>query len=108
MGGGSLPNIPMVTTQGDDLQHALLSDLSGMQPFDSEGCLTIGDGEHGYVIYTLEQDGKVSVADGRYDIYAIDAKTGAISLQQKGQSIYGTYILSKASPDKILWLRRNH
>ena len=108
MGGGSLPNIPMATTQGDDLQQTLLSDLSGMQPFDSEGCLTIGDGEHGYVIYTLEQDGKVSVADGRYDIYAIDAKTGAISLQQKGQSIYGTYILSKASPDKILWLRRNH
>ena len=108
MGGGSLPNIPMATTQGDDLQQTLLSDLSGMQPFDSEGCLTIGDGEHGYVTYTLEQDGKVNVADGRYDIYAIDAKTGAISLQQKGQSIYGTYILSKASPDKILWLRRNH
>ncbi len=106
MGGGSIPNIPIQAAHGSSLQQTLLNDMGAMQPFDSKGCLSTGDGSHGYVVYTLGDSAcEVNVAAGQYDIHTVDASTGAITLLRKNQRLEGSFTPPETASDKVFWLK---
>ena len=103
--GGSLPNIPLRASDATPLQQTLLSDLCHMKPMDGEGCLALGGPAVGYLIQA--QEGKVTIAvePGRYEVYAINARTGAITQTTSSATLSGTYA-TEGGQRQIVWLKR--
>ena len=103
--GGSLPNIPIHATNATPLQQTLLADLCQMNPLEATGCLAIGHPERGYLVRT--QDGRASlpVAPGRYDIYAVDAKSGSLTTTGRAVALSGEYA-TDAGAGQIIWLKK--
>lgn len=104
LAGGSLPNIPL-TSQFSPLTSQLLQDVCQMKVVDAEGCLAIGDPRKGYLVYTKTQEGSLPVTSGKYHIYAIDMKTGDITLQQKGVRLQNTFRPDSDKRNQLYWLR---
>lgn len=104
LAGGSLPNIPL-TSQLSPLTSQLLQDVCQMKVVDAEGCLAIGDPRKGYLVYTKTQEGSLPVTSGKYHIYAIDMKTGDITLQQKGARLQNTFRPDSGKGNQLYWLR---
>lgn len=115
LAGGSLPNIPLTShlskatgrraELGNALNSQLLQDVCQMKVVDAEGCLAIGDPRKGYLVYTKTQEGSLPVTSGKYHIYAIDMKTGDITLQQKGVRLQNTFRPDSDKGNQLYWLR---
>ena len=104
MGGGSLPNIPLHAERGK-LQRTLLADLCKMRPMDAEGCLAIGDEETGYLIYGKGGHASLTIRPGRYALYAVQPKTGEVTLAEKATKRDGVYN-AQTELGKIIWLKK--
>lgn len=104
MAGGSLPNIPISTATSDPLQQTMLQDVCQMKPLSGTGCVALGDQQRGYLVYTQTPEASIPVAAGKYHIYAIDTRTGAISLSQKNVRLE-TFQPDNAKADRLYWLR---
>ena len=105
MAGGSLPNIPLKADDGL-LQQTLLSDLCAMQPMDGTDCLAIGEEGKGYLVYAQDSSASILMASGKYDVYDVDAKTGAITKKKATSHRGGSCRVSDLSPNKLIWLKR--
>ena len=103
--GGSLPNIPIRITEATPLQQTLLADLCHMNAMTGQGCLLLGNPALGYLIHTQEGKVETSVEPGQYDMYAINARTGAITSMVSKTTLGGTYT-TETDKGQILWLRR--
>ena len=103
--GGSLPNIPLRASDATPLQQTLLSDLCHMKPMDGEGCLALGGPAVGYLIQAQEGKATIAVESGRYEVYAINARTGAITQTTSSATLSGTYA-TEGGQRQIVWLKR--
>jgi hypothetical protein len=106
LAGGSLPNIPIRPDTTDPDQQALLHDICLMRSLPISDGVAMGSEEYGYLVYPQRGTMEFTVSDGRYHIYAIDAKTGAISLLEKNVSIRSTYRMTPTSSKCLYWLRK--
>ena len=64
------------------------------------------DKAKGSLVYSLGGDISIKLAPGRYDIHAIDAKSGTITTLSKGKKAIEEYTQQGADKGKILWLER--
>lgn len=104
--GGSLPNIPLSAEEGTAHQRKMLSDVCSMAPAEATGCLVLTDKAKGSLVYSLGGDISIKLALGKYDIHAIDAKSGTITTLSKGKKAIEEYTQQGADKGKILWLER--
>ena len=111
MAGGSMASVPLtshhspLTSQGASLSRRLLSDLRLMSPLDGDGCVALGSASTGYLIYTRAEEATLSVAEGKYDVYEVNATTGEITQKQKARRLSGAFSLTATSPNRVFWLR---
>jgi len=105
MAGGSLPNIPLSATEGTPLQQQLLADVCTMTPIEAYNCYALADETHGCLAYTRGGTANVTPAPGKYDIHAIDAKSGTIATLAKGRKLAAAFALPEV-PGMIVWLQR--
>ena len=106
LAGGSLPNIPISTASSQSLQQTLLKDACQMKVVDAEGCLAMGDTRKGYLVYAQTSEANLPIANGKYNIYSIDMKTGDITLQQKGVRLQHAFRPDKSKGSGLYWLRQ--
>ena len=101
MAGGSLANVPIAN---EGVGARLLANAAKMRPADGQGCLTLGDEKTGCVVYCRADKVSANVAAGRYDVYTVDTKTGAIRLLQKGARIDGVFIPAEGGDGRVYYL----
>jgi hypothetical protein len=77
-----------------------------MTPMDGNGCLTIGNHEKGYLIYTQNGDFSTHVVSGKYHVYRIDKRDGTITLVKKSLSMKETFSYQNAGENQVIWLRK--
>ena len=104
MAGGSLPNIPL-NAQRSTLNAQLLKDVCQMKAVDGEGCIALGDGKTGYLVYAQSQKASIPVVTGKYHVYTIDLRTGDITLSQKGVRMSDTFQAVDTKGNNLYWLR---
>ena len=113
MAGGSLPNIPVKGQEtggkgqekSSKLQQAFLKDVCQMSPIESTDCIATGKAGTGYLVYPQGDAPTISVPTGKYQVYTIDMKSGAIKLQQKSVRLQGSFTPKTTSSGQLLWLR---
>ena len=99
MAGGSLANVPIKNV---GLGATLLSAVSRMYPLDGTGCVALGS-DAGYLVYPQEKSVSVPVVTGRYNVYAVDSRTGEVTLKQK-KALLTESFSQDVSLDKVYWL----
>lgn len=99
MAGGSMPNVRI---DSDELRAAVVD----MKPSEGNGCYVLSSPSLGYVLYANGADASAEIAQGKYDVYSIDTRTGAVVLQQRSQTISGTYSLQSSRQGTVLWLKK--
>ncbi|MBQ9676888.1 MAG: pectate lyase [Prevotella sp.] len=104
MAGGSLPNIPL-NAQRSTLNAQLLKDVCQMKAVDGEGCIALGDGKTGYLVYAQSQKASIPVVTGKYHVYTMDLRTGDITLSQKGVRMSDTFQAVDTKGNNLYWLR---
>ena len=102
MAGGSLPNVPL--TADDPMQAQLLRDVCSMDIIPGTDCVALGRPGTGYLVYTLGEGASIAVAPGKYSIYEVNTKTGAVSPVQKSVRLESTYRPGSGS-GKVFWVR---
>jgi hypothetical protein len=106
LAGGSLPNIPIRNNTTDKLQRTFLQDVCRMQPIESQDCVALGDAGTGYLLYPQGDAPTIAVSDGKYQLYTIDMKSGAIRLIQKSVRLSNSYTATTQFSGHLLWLRK--
>ena len=106
MAGGSLPNIPIREKSADKLQKIFLKDVCRMQPVEGKDCVAVGDAATGYLVYPQGDAPTIAVSNGKYRLYTIDTKSGAVKLLQKSVRLNGSYTATNKSAGRLLWLRK--
>lgn len=106
MAGGSLPNIPIRSQEKSaKMQQVFLKDVCQMSPIEGTDCIATGKAGTGYLVYPQGDSPTISVPTGKYQLYVIDMKSGAIKLQQKSIRLQGPFTFKTISTNQILWLR---
>ena len=105
MAGGSLPNIPINGNTADKMQKTFLRDVCQMTPVEGQDCIAIGRQDTGYLIYPQGGKPSIAVPNGRYQVYAIDMKSGAIKLLQKSVRLQGSFTPASTPSGHLFWLR---
>jgi hypothetical protein len=106
MAGGSLPNIPIRSQEeSSKLQQVFLKDVCRMSPIEGTGCIATGSANTGYLVYPQGDISTISVSPGKYQLYTVDMKNGAIRLQQKSVRLQGSFTPKTTSSGQLLWLR---
>jgi len=103
MAGGSLPNIPV--RPADKLQNVFLKEVCLMTPVEGQNCIAIGREGKGYLVYPQGGTPAITVADGKYQVYAIDMKHGDIRLLKKAMRLQGSLPTQDCPEGQLLWLR---
>ncbi len=103
MAGGSLPNIPV--RPADKLQNVFLKEVCLMTPVEGQNCIAIGREGKGYLVYSQGGTPAITVADGKYQVYAIDMKHGDIRLLKKAMRLQGSLPTQDCPEGQLLWLR---
>jgi len=103
MAGGSLPNIPV--RPADKLQNVFLKEVCLMTPVEGQNCIAIGREGKGYLVYPQGGTPAITVADGKYQVYAIDMKHGDIRLLKKAMRLQGSLPTLDSPTGQLLWLR---
>jgi hypothetical protein len=106
MAGGSLPNIPIREKSADKLQKIFLKDVCRMQPIEGKDCVVLGDAATGYLLYPQGDAPTIGASNGRYRLYTIDMKSGAVKLLQKSVRLNGSFAATTKSTGQLLWLRK--
>ena len=106
MAGGSLPNIPINNMTADNIQKQFLQDVCQMTPLEGKGCVALGDAGTGYLIYAQADDISLPIADGKYTIYSINSKNGAIQQRQKKVVMKGAFNPEEARSGQLFWLKK--
>ena len=106
MAGGSLPCVPIRADSDDALCRRLLADIPTMQHHEAEGAVAMGNDDVGYLLYSTAANSSISVAEGRYNIYSINAANGKITPLKKSARLSGTYNADASTTGRILWLQR--
>jgi hypothetical protein len=76
-----------------------------MSPIESTDCIATGKAGTGYLVYPQGDAPTISVPTGKYQVYTIDMKSGAIKLQQKSARLQGSFSPKTTSSGQLLWLR---
>ena len=105
MAGGSLPNIPINGNTADKMQKTFLRDVCQMTPVEGQDCIAIGRQDTGYLIYPQGGKPSIAVPNGRYQVYAIDMKSGTIKLLQKSVRLQGSFTPASTPSGHLFWLR---
>ena len=106
LAGGSLPNIPINDKNADKLQEVILKDVCQMEPIEGQNCIAIGHPKTGYLIYPQGDAPSISVLNGKYQLYTIDMKNGAVKLQRKSLRLNSSFTATTKSSGHLLWLRK--
>jgi hypothetical protein len=106
MAGGSLPNIPISNMTADNIQKQFLQDVCQMIPLEGKGCVALGNAGTGYLIYAQADDISLPIADGKYTIYSINSKNGAIQQRQKKVVMKGAFNPEETRSGQLFWLKK--
>ena len=106
LAGGSLPNIPIREKSADKLQKIFLKEVCRMQPIEGKDCVVLGDAATGYLLYPQGDPPTIAVSNGKYRLYTIDMKSGAVKLLQKSVRLNGSFAATTKSTGQLLWLRK--
>jgi len=106
MAGGSLPNIPINNMTADNSQKQVLQDVCQMTPLEGKGCVALGNAGTGYLIYAQADDISLPIADGKYTIYSINSKNGAIQQRQKKVVMKGAFNPEETRSGQLFWLKK--
>ena len=106
MAGGSLPNIPISNMTADNIQKQFLQDVCQMIPLEGKGCVALGNARTGYLIYAQADDISLPIADGKYTIYSINSKNGAIQQRQKKVVMKGAFNPEETRSGQLFWLKK--
>ena len=106
MAGGSLPNIPISNMTADNIQKQFLQDVCQMIPLEGKGCVALGNARTGYLIYAQADDISLPIADGKYTIYCINSKNGAIQQRQKKVVMKGAFNPEETRSGQLFWLKK--
>ena len=106
MAGGSLPNIPISNMTADNIQKQFLQDVCQMTPLEGKGCVALGNAGTGYLIYAQADDISLPIADGKYTIYSINSKNGAIQQRQKKVVMKGAFNPEETRSGQLFWLKK--
>ena len=106
LAGGSLPNIPICEKSADKLQKIFLKEVCRMQPIEGKDCVVLGDAATGYLLYPQGDPPTIAVSNGKYRLYTIDMKSGAVKLLQKSVRLNGSFAATTKSTGQLLWLRK--
>ena len=106
MAGGSLPNIPINNMTADNIQKQFLQDVCQMTPLEGKGCVALGNAGTGYLIYAQADDISLPIADGKYTIYNINSKNGAIQQRQKKVVMKGAFNPEETRSGQLFWLKK--
>ncbi len=106
MAGGSLPNIPINNMTADNIQKQFLQDVCQMTPLEGKGCVALGNAGTGYLIYAQADDISLPIADGKYTIYSINSKNGAIQQRQKKVVMKGAFNPEETRSGQLFWLKK--
>ena len=100
MAGGSMPNVVIADSK-------LRSDLCRMRPMDGTGCVALGDEATGYLIYATEDQVRMPVADGTYQVSIVHPKSGEAKLSMKSLKMKGqSFEVNDTDQHRIYWLKR--
>ena len=99
MAGGSLPNVMIGNEK-------LQADICSMKPLDGTGCLVLGNGQKGYLVYAQESSVSLPVESGKYNIHTINTHTGELKVLKKSIKINNTYDFTEVQKNTVLWLER--
>ena len=99
MAGGSLPNVMIGNEK-------LQADICSMKPLDGTGCLVLGNGQKGYLVYAQESSVSLPVESGKYNIHTINTHTGEVKVLKKSIKINNTYDFTEVQKNTVLWLER--
>ena len=99
MAGGSLPNVMIGSEK-------LQADICSMKPLDGTGCLVLGNGQKGYLVYAQESSVSLPVESGKYNIHTINTHTGEVKVLKKSIKINNTYDFTEVQKNTVLWLER--
>ena len=99
MAGGSLPNVMIGSEK-------LQADICSMKPLDGTGCLVLGNGQKGYLVYAQESSVSLPVESGKYNIHSINTHTGEVKVLKKSIKINNTYDFTEVQKNTVLWLER--
>ena len=102
--GGSIPSIPLRAATATKQQQQLLQALARMQPMEGDGCQALGDNKSQYLAFIRDDHAAIAVSPGSYDLFAIDSKTGEISLLKKSVRTSGPLSLQDIPINKIVWV----
>jgi len=104
MAGGSLPNIPINEKTADKLQKTFLHDVCQMTPVEGQDCVAIGRQDTGYLVYPQGGKPSIAVPNGRYQVYTIDMKSGAVKCLQKSVRLQGSFTPASTPSGHLFWL----
>jgi hypothetical protein len=76
-----------------------------MSPIEGKGCIATGSANTGYLVYPQGDISTISVSPGKYQLYTVDMKNGAIRLQQKSVRLQGSFTPKTTSSGQLIWLR---
>ena len=101
LAGGSCPNIPVGNEK-------FLKDVVYMNAFGSfDDYKIMGNESKGYIVYTLgAKNISLKIADGRYRVSEINAKTGEIREISKNTIVNGSYSMSSTKEGQIFWIEK--
>ena len=105
MAGGSLPNIPINEKTADKLQKTFLRDVCQMTPVEGQDCVAIGRQDTGYLVYPQGDKPSIAVPNGKYQVYTIDMKSGAVKCLQKSVRLQGSFTPASTPSGHLFWLR---
>ena len=88
--------------EGEKLQ----ADICSMKPLDGTGCLVLGNGQKGYLVYAQESSVSLPVESGKYNIHTINTHTGEVKVLKKSIKINNTYDFTEVQKNTVLWLER--
>ena len=77
-----------------------------MEPIEGQNCIAIGHPKTGYLIYPQGDAPSISVLNGKYQLYTIDMKNGAVKLQRKSLRLNSSFTATTKSSGHLLWLRK--
>ncbi len=105
MAGGSLPNIPVCDNGADKYQQLFLKDVCQMTPIEGCDCVAIGKKDTGYLLCPQGEQPSIAVDSGKYQLYTVDMKSGAIRLHSKSVRLQSSFAPQDCTSGKLYWLR---
>ena len=107
MAGGSLPNVPLQAGANNPYHNELLRAIPQMKHVEADGCIALGSATDGYLLYAQSDTASLNVNPVTYDLFAIEASTGRITLLQKKLKVGGSFLRTGLHNGQVLWLRRH-